>query len=210
MGLAKIEPPVPKEYLRRKPHTIWPPKTNQMICKDHKKPPIPRFQKRHSSDHKIECCPSKNFIVENIAKAKKKMPDNKPLARIVDTCRGNTFLLIKSGLDPIHMKSPDFGKTPKYLEKRKREISQNISKESKVESMKPYRYISDEERLGLLEKLIEKRELLMKRFMLLPLVTDTISKVLTKSTLENKLAQLDKDINMVDTHQRLAVRCDKC
>lgn len=66
---------------------------------------------------------NKNFVTANAVENIMSIP-KKPEKKYADTKMGATHQLEPSGLTPKYRNKKDFGKTPEYLEKRKKEIEQ--------------------------------------------------------------------------------------
>ncbi|XP_028166824.1 enkurin [Ostrinia furnacalis] len=158
-------------------------------------PPVP---KRPPPGKKPEK-PKVNFRVVNIKKAIKTKP--KPVEpRLVDTRDGHTKKIKGSGEVPEYCLRPDFGQMPSYLVKRNRRIQREIDKIKYAEDHKESlcKLISEQERQKLLEDLKYNWQLMQKAFLQLPMLTDTIPKILKKTKMEQELRQLEKDIALVE------------
>ncbi|XP_049885367.1 enkurin isoform X2 [Pectinophora gossypiella] len=159
-------------------------------------PPVP---KRPPPGQKGPEKPKINFRVVNIKKAIKTKP--KPVQpRLVDTRDGHIKNIKGSGEVPEYCLRPDFGQMPAYLVKRNRRIFKEMEKiriaEENRESL--CKLISEEERMKLLRDLKHNWQLMQKAFLQLPMLTDTIPKIIKKSKMEHELKQLEKDIALVE------------
>lgn len=82
-----------------------------------------------------------------------KMPAKEPIPKIVVDEKGTT-VPIKSAMEPIYIKLPRFGKTPKYLERfiQEKEKEYQIKKDASGLSAQPLcKYITRDEREQLLQ-----------------------------------------------------------
>lgn len=105
---------------------------------------------------KLEQKPSKNFVALNI-KTISKMPAKEPTPKLVTDEKGTTVLL-KHSMEPIYIKLPRFGKTPKYLERfmQEKEREYQIKKDSSGLSAQPLcKYITRDEREQLLKVMLK-------------------------------------------------------
>lgn len=106
---------------------------------------------------------------------------------------------------PIYVNKSKFGKVPKYLQKLKSKLSEQeqaaleVDTESKVEEK--MRKISLEEKQDLINGLQHNWNVLQNEYQKLPLLTDTVPKMLRKTKLENSLKQLERDIVLLNSNQ---------
>ncbi|CAK1554687.1 unnamed protein product [Leptosia nina] len=160
-------------------------------------PPVP---KRPPPGKKPEK-PKVNFKVVNIKKAIK--GKGKPVEpRLVDTRDGHVKRIKGSGEVPEYCLRPDFGRMPAYLVRRNRKIHREIEKIRYAEENKESlcKLINEEERQKLLEDLKHNWKVMQKAFLQLPMLTDTIPKILKKTKMEQELRQLEKDIALVEAN----------
>ncbi|XP_072930274.1 enkurin [Epargyreus clarus] len=160
-------------------------------------PPVP---KRPPPGKKPEK-PKINFKVVNIKKAIK--IKGKPVEpRLVDTKDGHIKKIKGSGEVPEYCLRPDFGQMPAYLVKRNRRIQRELDKIKYAEEHKESlcKLINAEERQKLLDDLKYNWQLMQKAFLQLPMLTDTIPKILRKTKMEQELKQLEKDIALVESN----------
>ncbi|KAM3968636.1 LOW QUALITY PROTEIN: enkurin [Aphomia sociella] len=160
-------------------------------------PPVPKRPPLGKKPEK----PKVNFKVLNIKKAIK--TKGKPVEpRLVDTRDGHIKKIKGSGEVPEYCLMPDFGKMPAYLVKRNRRIQKELEKIRYAEENRESicKEISDEERQKLLEDLKYNWQLMQKAFLQLPMLTDTIPKILKKTKMEQELKQLEKDIALIETN----------
>ncbi|XP_025033045.1 enkurin-like isoform X1 [Python bivittatus] len=201
MGIPKLEVPTPKEYLRKRSKEPKVPKcTQDRGRKQTRKPQVPR-----QSDRPIMGIQSKkNFITTNVAGAIMAVA-KKPLRACVDRCKGDTFLLDQSGLVQRFLKKKDFGVTPKYLKKRKKEARQvqklSVSGQQDGLQQKGLTRLATRDRENVLAGLKENWEEINKEFQSLSVVIDTVPKKLRKEKLETEMKQLEHDISTLEKHK---------
>ncbi|RZC38566.1 enkurin, partial [Asbolus verrucosus] len=150
----------------------------------------------------------KNFVVKNITTVLKMKPKEHE-QRVVLEPHGESKRLV-DGLEPVYIKSDAFGKTPTYLQNflKKEEKLHKMQKDiTGVEKPICY-YIGRDEREELLEGLKHNWEELQKQYQGLPILTDTIPKIIRKSKLEAELKQLEKDIVLIERHPYIYVYDD--
>ncbi|KAG6456326.1 enkurin [Manduca sexta] len=162
-----------------------------------KLPPVPKRPPPGKRPEK----PKVNFRVVNIKKAIK--TKGKPVEpRLVDTRDGHTKKIKGSGEVPEYCLRPDFGQMPAYLVNRNRKIHKALEKMRIAEENKESlcKMISEQERQKLLDDLKYNWQLMQKAFLQLPMLTDTIPKILRKTKMEQELRQLEKDIALVESN----------
>lgn len=152
MGFAEVPVQLPQDYLK-----IGGGHHSKRIEKDHEcyrrtMPPIPKKQ---------ELAPTKvkNFKSANIETVCKMAP-KRAEPRYVDTKNGAYHDLRKSGLMPAYVYQPKFGKLPKYLINRIREVErqEEMYRDEEAGSNQPLcRYVTQEERTELLGVIILHR-----------------------------------------------------
>ncbi|XP_052861408.1 enkurin [Anopheles cruzii] len=204
MGYSKIPLHGPGEFLKKNcgPRFRATKSAPVRLCTSHK-PPVPKPNEPRTMDGPAPCQVMKvvDFKKENIQKVVTANP-KKPRARYADTRKGDFHDLEKSGLTPIYMCKPKFGKIPQYLTRRKKDLA--VQKERLVEETAQQKprcsYISQEERVELLRGLKQNWEKLQQEYQSLPLLTDTVPKMIRKAKLENNLKQLEKDILTIENN----------
>jgi len=146
MGYAEVRLCYPDNYLKKDGgiRAKVPPKEH--TCLRMNIPPIP---KRNSDNKKQK--KDINFKIENIKKIIHQTP-RRPKPRYADTKNGDFHDLEKSGLMPIYIYQPKFGKLPSYLIKRIRDaaIQQEMREDDAARKQPLCRYITQEERAELL------------------------------------------------------------
>lgn len=153
MGPAEYPPPNPKEYLKKR---TWraPIKKATEIEKFQGGPTVqvPRTLEaiREYEEKLKERTRKRNFVVENIRYVLKLKP-KEPEKKLMLDCRGESKD-IKRGLEPQHLTSGVFGKTPKYLHRfvKMRERDVQLEKDVVGTEKPKCRYITKEEREQLL------------------------------------------------------------
>lgn len=135
----------------------------------------------------------KNFKLINIKRAKSAFMRSKPGPK----CFEQT--------PPVYINTPKYGNVPQYLikineqlqrmeleEKRKRE-------EEEGNRNKDIRVINQEEKNKLLEGLQHNWDIMQKEYQKMPLLIDTVPKMLRKTKLENNLKSLERDICLLNS-----------
>lgn len=195
-GFAEISLPSPKEFLRKDEGTrtrYERPKTSHARC-TLRRPPIPHLDELRSAQSMQNLQEDKNFKLINIKRAKSAFLRGKPGPK----CFEQT--------PPVYINTPKYGKVPRYLikineqlqrmeleEKRKRE-------EEEGNRNKDIRVISQEEKNKLLEGLQHNWDLMQKEYQKMPLLIDTVPKMLRKTKLENNLKSLERDICLLNSN----------
>ncbi|KAM3820974.1 enkurin-like [Vipera latastei] len=136
----------------------------------------------------------KNFVTANVAEAIMAVA-KKPLHACVDQRKGEKFLLDDSGLVQRFLKKKDFGVTPKYIQRRKKEA---------VDKTRLTR-LSSRERESILEGLKDNWEEINKDFQSLSVEITTIPQRLRKEKLETEMKQLEHDIAALEKHKFIYV-----
>ncbi|XP_066588150.1 enkurin [Prorops nasuta] len=164
-----------------------------------------------------------NFRKKNIKSAQKLQPPE-PKKRYADTRNGDTWDLISSGLYPVYIHKKSFGKASKKVLDGKGKLYETIEhigydmnesgKKIKSEEMEKkrgkspyseYYAVTAEERENLLKGMKQRWDEMMTEFQRLPFLTDTVPKVIKKSKMEQELKQLEKDINIIESHPQIYV-----
>ncbi|KAJ8667225.1 hypothetical protein QAD02_008887 [Eretmocerus hayati] len=172
-------------------------------------PPLPR-------DPGCSLAGGIDFRRKNICEAGKAKRRGSRSPRIVDSPRGHTIGLRSSGWMPVYVHKKTFGKVPEKIYYGSTTKIQNESKgtgerdvkKSDAKNKSGCKYITEDERENLLQNMKKKWSELMKQYQCLPFVTDTAPKIKRKASLEDKLKQLEKDIELIDNHQYIYVYDD--
>lgn len=146
MGYAEIPLSSPKNYLKIGGGVHANRGEKDHVCVTRQMPPIPKFN--NNMEQKKS---DKNFTKENIKIVTSAEP-NRPLPRFVDTRNGDFHDLRKSGLMPVYIYQPKFGKLPKYLIKRIRDVAaqEQFFRDEESRKQPLCRYVTQEERMELI------------------------------------------------------------
>lgn len=151
MGQAEVPLHCPQHFLRKDcgVRCILPPSPKKCLsarCK----PPVPRRKDLCRDVTEGDVC-AKNFRVENIKRVTSAAP-RCPVPKYCDTRRGDFHTLVPSGLVPIYVCQPKFGKCPKYIVKRREQRVKDEEKARKeaIKNQPKCRFITAEEREKLL------------------------------------------------------------
>ncbi|XP_022162837.1 enkurin-like [Myzus persicae] len=149
---------------------------------------------------------SKNFLRENIVDVVRRVP-LLPKHRVQDSRKGHIIVLNEAGLEPTYVLKKDFGKLPLYIEKifKKNETVRLVEIERTQAIKPPLRRLPEEECYELLTGLKTNWAELNRQFLLLPMLTDTVTKIKRKTNLENQLGSLEKDITLLEKYSALYV-----
>ncbi|XP_018398908.1 PREDICTED: enkurin [Cyphomyrmex costatus] len=160
---------------------------------------------------KLFVTPEKNFIKQNILRAKRSYPAE-PKQRSVDTRYGNTYDLKRSGLLPIYVYKKNYGKIPKCIAKVhtrvETETAESLNGDKTSSRISVCQYIEKEERKVLLDGMKQRWDEAMQRFRRLPFLADTLPKAQKKARMERELQQLEKDIAVIEQHPHIYVYDD--
>lgn len=204
MGYLKTPLNPPKDFLKSRERTGTPkPKKATFKYTDERKPPVPRAKSQHKPTLN-----DKNFIQEN-AISTIRSTAKRPIPKFVDSPGGNSQELMPSGMYPKFCQKDDYGKTPDYINRRKKEMAEAQKEydayvQERLESGKMKR-VPDAERARILEGLKTNWNLLHHQFQGLSVITDTIPKRNRKEMLEREMDILDKDIKQIEAHPILYI-----
>lgn len=196
LGYAVIPLPNPDQFLKKDEGVqrhYHRPKTSHPRC-TLRRPPIPHLDELKKAESMMNIEEEKNFKVINILRAKSAFIRNKPGPK----CFEQT--------PPVYINAPKFGKVPKYLINMKDQFhrmeieSKKRQEEIEGSRNKDIRYISQEEKNKLLEGLQHNWELMQKDYQKMPLLIDTVPKMIRKTKLENQLKSLERDICLLNTN----------
>lgn len=164
MGYAEVPLDRPEQYLRRgggvKPRrpTVQP----RSCAKQKLLPPLPKTggdtgNKANGPTNSAPnaCCPAANDGGNRATTAAKRAIAQRTVLfrpRYVDTKHGDSHDLKQSGLQPMYVYQPTFGKLPNYLIKRIRDaaLSEEMFRDAQVRKQPLCRYVTQEERAELL------------------------------------------------------------
>lgn len=151
MGYAEVPLHCPRHFLRKDcgVRCAMPPSPKKCLSAG-RKPPVPR-RKDLCMDKDCQKGCNKNFRLENIKRVVSAEPTH-PIPKYCDTRRGDYQYLVPSGLVPIYVCQPKFGKCPKYIIKRREQVLKDEEKARKeaIQKQPKCRFITPEEREKLL------------------------------------------------------------
>ncbi|XP_026818303.1 enkurin-like [Rhopalosiphum maidis] len=205
MGYAEVKVNEPSEFLKKKSRKVIRPFVEKTKTSDKNPVQCLRYPNKPSPKKKI----SRNFLHKNVVDVVRKAPPL-PKHRVQDSRNGHIIVLDEAGLEPLYVLKKDFGKLPFYIEKiyKKNETIRQEEIE-RIRAIKPpLRRLPEEERYVLLTGLKINWAELHKQFLLLPMLTDSVTKINRKTNLENQLKSLEKDIDLLEKYPNLYV-CDE-
>ncbi|XP_025207524.1 enkurin-like [Melanaphis sacchari] len=205
MGYAEVKVNEPSEFLKKNSRKVIRPFVENVKTSARNPVQCPCYPNKLLPKKEI----SRNFLLENFVDVVRKVPPL-PKHRVQDTRNGHTMVLDEVGLEPLYVLKKDFGKLPLYIKKKfkKNETDKRIEIE-RIQAIKPpLRHLSEEEHHTLLTGLKTNWAELYKQFLLLPILTDSMTKINRKTNLENQLRNLEKDIDLLERHVTLYV-CDE-
>lgn len=195
-GFAELPLPTPEKFLKKDEGVrrhYERPKTSHVRC-TLRRPPIPHLDelKKVQSMQNLE--QEKNFKLINIKRAKSAFLRNKPGPK----CFEQT--------PPVYINTPKYGRVPRYLlnineQLRNMEI-ESKKRQEEIEGVQKQdiRFISQEEKNNLLEGLQYNWDLMQKDYQKMPLLIDTVPKMMRKTKLENNLKRLERDICLLNSN----------
>lgn len=205
MGFAKSPLKNPKEFLKKQTrdlNRVIERKPFTCLNKGNKRPPVPKQSEAPLILHE---CPEKDFKKINVLNVLK-TPALRPIPKYVDTRRGDSFLLEFSGLVPKFWRKEEFGKSPKYLVKRRRKNLEYSSKQYEKSLAKDEPYVlKEEEKTKIIEGLRANWEELNTRYLSLPLKIDTKVLQSRKLDLEKKLNLVEHDIYFLENNKDIDI-----
>ncbi|CBY11367.1 unnamed protein product [Oikopleura dioica] len=209
MGPAKVPLNKPENFLKK--HETRPGDGRDVVAKFIKngetlKPPVPA---NAPFDSKQLLRSKKDFITKNaldVINARQRMPTEK----IVDDVNGQADKIECSGLVPKYTKKKNFGKVPNYICIRKEHRAaafqdyQNwiYEREALQQSV---RILSEAERMEVVAGLKKNWEESNVRYQGLSVITDTAPKKKRKQKIEAEMKQLERDIDMIESHKYIYV-----
>ncbi|XP_032090509.1 enkurin-like [Thamnophis elegans] len=197
MGIPKLQVPSPKEYLRKHSKKKVPKCTYEREKRLPGKPKLPPQSDRPLMGIHSE----KNFVTTNAAEAIMAVA-KKPLHACVDQRRGDKFLMDRSGLVQRFIKKKDFGVTPKYIQRWKKEAvdvrKERVAARRECLQKKRLTRLSSRERESILDGLKNNWEEINKDFQSLSVEITTIPQRLRKEKLETEMKQLEHDISALE------------
>ncbi|XP_068620498.1 enkurin [Battus philenor] len=196
-GYAEVPLKPPEQFLKKGEGIGQECKKSDHKCIMGNLPPVPKRPPPEKKSDK----PKVNIKLRNIRKVLK--TKGRPVEpRLVDTRDGHIKKIKGSGEVPEYCLRPDFGQMPAYLVNRNRKIQKRLEKIRLADENKESlcKLINEEERQKLLVDLKQNWQIMQKAFLQLPMLTDTIPKILKKTKMEQELRQLEKDIALVESN----------
>jgi len=221
---ARCEMEAPKDRHRTMGYEKTPLRGVDCFLKAHEKEPIlppkqkfvyPDAARKRPNIPKINDIPhlgyktKKDFIVSNAVDNINSIPGN-PHRIYVDTRIGDKNLLDPSGLVPKYVAKKTYGKIPPYIHKKNVEMRE--AKEQYSEYVKELfgaraaPVLPETERQRIVDGLKTNWEKANHEFLALPMILDTISKEKRKERLERLMAQLERDIDLIESHKTIYVK----
>lgn len=191
-GYAEAPLPTPDNFLKRDEGIRFiRPRTCDPRCCTSRRPPVPKHNELNRTTTELNLNNEKNFKLVNIMRAKS------AVAR-------NTGPKCFEQTPPSYILAPKYGKVPKYLKKMsEKQMQMELMAKQAVDNsnvQNDCRRIPHEEKQQLLNGLKHNWDLLQKEYQRMPLLIDTIPKMLRKTKLENNLKQLEKDICLLNSN----------
>jgi len=152
----------------------------------------------------------RDFIRANALKVVRQ-PARVPEPRFVFHRNGHTADWETSGYPRKYVCKKDFGQVPEYLDciKERLRIEETHRKwtleKPKREARDKCRHMQNEERDALLCGLKTKWEEVFKEYQSMPLLIDTAAKVKQRYSLEQRLRELERNIQMMERHDHIFV-----
>lgn len=196
-GFAELQLPTPNNFLRKDEgirRCYERPKTSIPRCSVPRRPPIPHLDELRAAQSMQNMHDEKNFKLINIKRAKSAILRNKPGPK----CFEQT--------PPTYINSSKYGTVPRYLMKineqlKRLEIEEKRKREEEEGNRnKDIRVISQDEKEKLLEGLQHNWDIMQKEYQKMPLLIDTVPKMLRKTKLENNLKSLERDICLLNSN----------
>jgi hypothetical protein len=170
------------------------PKTSHSKCST-RRPPVPKHNELTTTASMQNLHGNKDFKAINIVRAKSAFIRNPPGPKCFEQKA------------PIYIHTSKYGKTPCYLERRKEEIEQQKQQTLKekqdaerAEYNKRVRELSQPEKNKLLEGLKYNWHKMQEEYQKMPLLIDSVPKMIRKTKLENNLKSLEHDICLLNTN----------
>lgn len=204
-GFAETPLDPPNKFLQKNCgiRFIHPCASNTRLCSS-RRPPIPKHDELFKTQSMQNLSKDKHFKRINIKRTASSARINRP-PKFADTKFGDYQNLEKSGMIPIFIHKPKFGKVPEYLKKIKGKLLKQEQEESdqQIDSSveDKLQAISLEEKNDLIKGLQHNWNLLQKEYQQLSLITDTVPKMLRKTKLENNLKNIERDIVLLNSNQ---------
>lgn len=174
------------------------PKTSHHTKCTLRRPPVPK----HNELNMLPNNEMKNFKMINKVRAKTALTRTFPTPQRFEQ------------KPPIYIHKPKYGKCPKYLKdlrEAKRELNElKIKEEEEIKEKNKIRIIEEEEKKKLLDGLKHNWQKLQEEYQKMPLLIDSVPKMIRKTKLENNLKSLERDICLLNTNSnRIFILPDK-
>lgn len=193
-GFAEIPLPSPDNFLRKDEgirNRYQRPKTSIPRC-TLRRPPIPHLDELKKAQSMLNLDEEKNFKQINIQRAKSAVLRNKPGPKCFEQ------------MAPVHINSPKYGIVPNYLNKINQQLQRMALEEKKKQEelegrqKRDIRIVTQDEKEEILKGLTHNWDLMQKEYKKMPLLIDTVPKMIRKTKLENNLKSLERDICLLN------------
>ncbi|GLH08628.1 Enkurin [Gryllus bimaculatus] len=176
-----------------------------------KRYPCPSTNEKETEEAKKQASAAKvcakNFALENIRKVVHSVP-RQPVPKYVDSHRGHSQSLLRSGLLPIYIHKKTYGKVPGYIVCRKSSVGSMGAPpvcQAPVPATPGVYVIPEEERQALLEGLRKNWNELQTAYQHMPILIDTMHKRARKERMEKELRRLELNISTLERHNQIYV-----
>lgn len=166
MGYAEVPLNPPDKFLKRGGGVKLEPRKKDHVCYHKVLPALPKFGGDKKKEGANDDQPSAGEDNSDVTHGSKdicadgedqsgggaKLKTIRKIPRYVDSCRGDTHDLKRSGLQPTYVYQVNYGKLPKYLIKRIHDaaLQEEQFRDSQVRRQPLCRYVTQEERGELL------------------------------------------------------------
>lgn len=181
------------------------PKTSHPQCTS-RRPPVPKHNELNKTlSMQAMGNENKNFKLINIKRAQTAQTRTQPSAKCFEQ------------QSPVYIYMPKYGKVPKYLQNLKEASSKlneiKLKEEELLKNEKDQnqiRVVNEEEKKKLLDGLKHNWQKLQEEYQKMPLLIDSVPKMIRKTKLENNLKSLERDICLLNTNSnRIFILPDK-
>lgn len=211
MGYAQVPLNPPDQFLKKHTRPLLRPKVDHHCLGRHSPrrtfPGLLDKQEQRNKENQQAEQAKCNFVAANVAQVGKVLPRETKRRVVQDSARGHRDVCMM----PNYVWGKNFGKTPKYIIRRKQEVVRFLEAQQNAEPEEeslPFYPISQQERLEILQGLKNYWAVLQQEFQSLPLKIDTEPLKKRKSNLETKLKSLEKDIDLMERHESIYVMPD--
>lgn len=195
-GYAEISLPSPDQFLRKDDGIRFHyerPKTSHVRC-TMRRPPIPHLNELKSTQSMMDLQDEKNFKLINIKRASSAVLRNKPGPKCFEQ------------MAPVYIRTPKYGKVPQYLMNINDQLCKlKLEAKRQQEELegcknKDISVVTPEEKGKLLDGLRHNWNLMQMEYQKMPLLIDTVPKMIRKTKLEENLKSLERDICLLNTN----------